>query len=711
MKKIKIAVSLIAASIGAFTANAISLDDIQFWTGSGTNRAALIIEWSSPEVFNSTTVPAPVTTKALVWGYKFNGTVTAQDMALAILAADPKLYAIGDISEYGLALDAIGYNLNGDGVTGVVDGGVTNFFKGFLKGSTVDADSARPINSGDLYWGGHYGPSWESWHELGGKGAFNSSPNRGTGKYWTPYNSTNVWDGGVHGEWELAWGLTYTTITNGSWVGISVAGGGDNWMDESDPGTIAYEYHKHAPVAPEGIATAYVYNATDFATEVVSSSSLSTTPYDDPSAVLGRPTLKFANAFGDTSAHRSKIIEPPYNKAPDGSKVITQINAGGQITVKMGRKIYDDPNNPYGVDLIVYGNSFFTPTGAGAMISDTSDLNVAKFGTSGSFYGHPAKVSISQDGITWYSFTNTGSLYPDNAYRWDEYSHAWTDEQLNPTKPLNPSVYSMNLSTQPIANGLDQFMGAAGGSGFDLKESGFDWIQYVRVEPSSTYTVIDAIAAVNPAVLGDDLSITPDNIVSGRTNLVFQNPADLSQTLVSLNFKAVNDVAKISASPLNEISSYAPITGTISSGYKISAGSVTGANAITLTNDLALRVASGYLGDGADLVLLQWNGTNWDQPNFTYNVTNHMVQVDNVTNLSAFVISQLSVKPQIQISPDGLHLGFSPFKGKQYTVERSVDLVHWTTVASMTAANEDDIVVKDPEPLTSAAFYRVRFGH
>ena len=51
------------------TVRAISLDDIQIWTGSGTNRAALVIEWNSPEVYNNTTVSAPIANKTLVWGY------------------------------------------------------------------------------------------------------------------------------------------------------------------------------------------------------------------------------------------------------------------------------------------------------------------------------------------------------------------------------------------------------------------------------------------------------------------------------------------------------------------------------------------------------------------------------------------------------------------------------------------------------------------
>ena len=70
--KIKIVFALATAGFALVsTVRAISLDDIQIWTGSGTNRAALVIEWNSPEVFNNTTVSAPIANKTLVWGYRF----------------------------------------------------------------------------------------------------------------------------------------------------------------------------------------------------------------------------------------------------------------------------------------------------------------------------------------------------------------------------------------------------------------------------------------------------------------------------------------------------------------------------------------------------------------------------------------------------------------------------------------------------------------
>ena len=73
----------------------------------------------------------------------------------------------------------------------------------------------------------------------------------------------------------------------------------------------------------------------------------------------------------------------PITWRPNGSNVITEISSGGQITVNMGRKIYDDPNNPYGIDLIVYGNSFFSAFGTGGSVSDNTDLNATMFSGNG----------------------------------------------------------------------------------------------------------------------------------------------------------------------------------------------------------------------------------------------------------------------------------------------------------------------------------------
>src|SRR5690606_13554723 len=98
--------------------HAVSLDDIQFWCGSGTNRAALVIHWNSPEVRNNTAVPDPVAEKSLAWGYRFNGTATAEDMFNAVVAADHRLFVTSTAPSpgFGAFVYSVGYDLNNNGV-------------------------------------------------------------------------------------------------------------------------------------------------------------------------------------------------------------------------------------------------------------------------------------------------------------------------------------------------------------------------------------------------------------------------------------------------------------------------------------------------------------------------------------------------------------------------------------------------------------------
>jgi hypothetical protein len=235
---------------------AVSFNDIQFWTGSGTNRAALVVEWSTPESAFGSTVPAPIADKSLVWGYRFNGTATATEMFNAIVAADPRLYAVGTIDpQYGLGIYGIGFRLAGGG-GGITDGATTNYFSGsVLTNPTVDIDAAAPSNPGDLYWSGLYGPNWETWNELGDAGGFLSSPDRGANSFWTAGDPENPYFGS-HGQWEFAQaGLNFLQLTNGSWIGFSVAAG-EYEFETNAP----YNSHKHAPTQPDAGITALVKN-------------------------------------------------------------------------------------------------------------------------------------------------------------------------------------------------------------------------------------------------------------------------------------------------------------------------------------------------------------------------------------------------------------------------------------------------------------------
>lgn len=72
-----------------------SFDDILYWAGSGTNRAALVLQW------NDGLAPASV-----VWGFRWNGTATGMDMLRAIAGESLISDELGDAVEVASGADS-----------------------------------------------------------------------------------------------------------------------------------------------------------------------------------------------------------------------------------------------------------------------------------------------------------------------------------------------------------------------------------------------------------------------------------------------------------------------------------------------------------------------------------------------------------------------------------------------------------------------------
>ena len=90
----------------ASKAQATSFADIQYWIGSGNNRAGLEIDWNDGKANH-----------ALSWGYRWNGGATGEQMFDAIVATDPRLYAeISGPTQFGTTVFGLGYDHNGDQV-------------------------------------------------------------------------------------------------------------------------------------------------------------------------------------------------------------------------------------------------------------------------------------------------------------------------------------------------------------------------------------------------------------------------------------------------------------------------------------------------------------------------------------------------------------------------------------------------------------------
>lgn len=94
MKNAFVLVTLgIAGSSFSFT-----LDDIKLWSGTGSNRAALVIDFSQAGV------------PAFAWGHRFDGTITGLALAQAVDAADASLsMTTQDFGSFGTAITGFAY--------------------------------------------------------------------------------------------------------------------------------------------------------------------------------------------------------------------------------------------------------------------------------------------------------------------------------------------------------------------------------------------------------------------------------------------------------------------------------------------------------------------------------------------------------------------------------------------------------------------------
>lgn len=248
-----------------------------------------------------------------------------------------------------------------------------------------------------------------------------------------------------------------------------------------------------------------------YATEVVSSTGLAGTGlYNDPLAVLGKPSTWFNNrTVANPDFRRVKLIEPAFNLGLNNEKLLTTFNRNStnpaldqSVTVKFDHKIMDNPLNPYGLDFNVFGNSFFTASG-GQFVSDATNLNNAPI--SGGSFDEPLKISVSPDNVHWYTYDSgpyADSLWPTNAFGWDRTNATWTNTEMDFTKPMDPSLTRASIAGKSAADVLDLYNGSAGGVGFDIGLSGFSYIQYIRVTGVTGFSggEIDGFAAVTPMV-------------------------------------------------------------------------------------------------------------------------------------------------------------------------------------------------------------------
>jgi hypothetical protein len=238
-----------------------------------------------------------------------------------------------------------------------------------------------------------------------------------------------------------------------------------------------------------------VAHAQDFADGIASSSGLGTNPlYNDPQALLGPPSAYSTDTVngGPTQLVASSLVYGPWNLGASGEKKVCTLPTGGQITVSFTTPIEDHPNNYFGMDFIVFGNSFFLNS-IGA-VQWNSNLNSVTIPSS-SLFTEPITVSVSPDGLQWYTYPapRADGLWPTQAFRWDAASASWGSAS-DFLRPVSPSLTAQAVAGKTVAQAIELLQGSGGGTAFDLAASGFPSIRYLRFTGAGGE--VDAVARV-----------------------------------------------------------------------------------------------------------------------------------------------------------------------------------------------------------------------
>lgn len=214
------------------------------------------------------------------------------------------------------------------------------------------------------------------------------------------------------------------------------------------------------------------------------------TPFNDPTVSLGEPTRftsDVANFGGPTT---------PLQASFRSDEIVT-IGKGGSLTVAFDEAVTNDPNNPFGIDLIVFGNSFLF----GSTIFN-EDFTFNPAGTVDGVAAEGGIMELSSDGVNFVVVPNLAAdgLYPTLAYTDldDPFPTIAGTSPTDFTKPVDPDF---DVTGKTYAEVIAGYQGAGGGTGIDIGALGLQSVTHVRVSNPANAQLdpeIDAFADVAP---------------------------------------------------------------------------------------------------------------------------------------------------------------------------------------------------------------------
>lgn len=239
------------------------------------------------------------------------------------------------------------------------------------------------------------------------------------------------------------------------------------------------------------ISAAGSAHATPFATQALDySPGVGAEPgyTGDSTVVLGSPE----RYTGELTAFPGDVT---MFSSPFGTDEVLSVGAGGWITVGFDAPIVNDPSHPYGVDLIVFGNTFFN--------LDFGDPNFPITGIS----PEPGIVEVSTDGFDWRPLSCAADgLFPTQGYLDSgEFGFPAGSVPTDFLKPIDPTLTIGDFVGLTYSQALALYDGSGGGTPCDIAESGLASASFARVrvpEGATWSTEVDAFVRVpEPATL------------------------------------------------------------------------------------------------------------------------------------------------------------------------------------------------------------------
>ena len=440
-----LATFLTSASLDAFT-----LNDIHFWSGTGPNRAAVVLDWNDGSL-------------SLAWGVRWKGDAPSlADALLAIDREDPRLSLFTEGAADGLRLLAAGYDTDDSAAQ----------FRFLRQDGAVVAESSDPTTR--IAGGGGF---WR--HFVANAGAF----------------APSALIAGI--------GLSGTVLEDASWHVLQFVPEGQT------PASPAALVAAESPYAFEVVAATFETDR-DFnkwfhadtvlgaPTRIVPASSYSpagpVSPVNPPPAT--NQIVSLVHGYDEdlevdipgsiTVRFDHPVVDDPLN--PYGMDFIVFGNA---LQVLVG--YYTATDNPETV--VVKTDQIIAEPG----LVEVSQNGQTWFSYTDGPYADDWPPTL-------------GAVYdPENPDASIFDGNVWWGATTNPTRPLDPTLTAAMFKGQTLAHIVSLYEGSAGGTAFDIggfnlpaDARGRKWIQYVRVTSLTTtedadWTEVDAFADVSPA--------------------------------------------------------------------------------------------------------------------------------------------------------------------------------------------------------------------